>query len=341
MVKVGIIGIGFMGNTHFKIYQKNPNAKVVAISDVNEAKLKGDWSSISGNIGDPSAAKVDLSGIKTYSNPDDLIKDRDVDLVDICLPTDLHARYALLALRKGKNLFCEKPIAVNLRDANRMVSAARKSGKAAAIGHCIRFWPEYAYLKEVVSDGRYGALDAVRFSRYSPRPTWTHENWILQGPRSGGAALDLHIHDSDFVLYLFGKPKQVFSRGRKGTGGGWDDISTTYIYDSSVKVTADGGWLGAPGFPFRMTYEAFFEKATIEFDALKPKSLVVYPEAGGIETPAVEATDGWTLELNYFLDCIESGRSPEVSTIEDARDALAIVLAEMKSAEAGRAVHPK
>ena len=338
MVRVGIIGIGFMGNTHFKIYKKNPKCQVVAISDEQKARLEGDWSTIVGNIGEAAMAQVNLRGTATYSRPEDLITRPDVDLVDICVPTNLHARYALQALEAGKHVFMEKPIAHTLDDAKSIVKAVRKSARKAAVGHCVRFWPEYAFLKQAVEENRFGRLWSLHLYRFSATPTWTYGNWMLDHERSGGGGLDLHIHDSDLVLYLFGKPKKVFSRASKGPSGGWDDISTTYIFDAPVKVTADGGWLGRPNFPFRMGYEAFFEEATVEYDMLKAKPLVVYAANGQVQIPAVEATDGWTVELNYFIDCIESNREPKTSTIEDARDSLALVLKEFESAASDKPV---
>ena len=111
-VKVGIIGLGFMGTTHFRIYQKNDKANVIAVADVNEDKLKGDWSSVIGNIGGGDNSKpMDMSGITTYTDGLELIKDPKIDVVDICLPTFLHKKYVSAALESGKHVICEKPIA--------------------------------------------------------------------------------------------------------------------------------------------------------------------------------------------------------------------------------------
>ncbi len=142
MLKIGIAGLGFMGKMHYGVYSANPKAKVVAISDSDPKKLKGDWSAIAGNIGDASSKKVNLKGIRVYDRTEDLIRDPGVDVVDITLPTYLHAKYAGMALKLGKNVLCEKPMAMNPAECSRMLAAASSSEGVLMIGHCIRFWPE-------------------------------------------------------------------------------------------------------------------------------------------------------------------------------------------------------
>ena len=156
MIRVGVVGIGFMGKMHFGVHQAGKKSKVVAIADVNKDKLKGDWSSIAGNIDDSSAKSVDLTGIKTYAKAEDLIKDPDVDLVDITLPTYLHADYAIKALKAGKHVLCEKPIALTVRRARSMVRAIEKAGVVSQVGYHMRFSPAVRRLKAMLDDGSAG-----------------------------------------------------------------------------------------------------------------------------------------------------------------------------------------
>ena len=145
----------------------------------------------------------------------------EVDVVDICLPTDLHADFAVRALQMGKHVVCEKPMAISLAEADRMIEAARKSGRRLMIAHCIRFWPEYVELRRLVESGELGHLLSLSLTRYSPFPSWGSDNWLADERRAGGAALDLHIHDTDFAAYLMGRaPDEMASlRQRRRTRG--------------------------------------------------------------------------------------------------------------------------
>jgi predicted dehydrogenase len=335
MVKVGLIGIGFMGNMHFGCYRDNPKAQIVAIADINKKKLSGDWSDIVGNIAG-GAGKVDLTGIRTYDSAEKLIGDADIEYVDICLPTYMHPKHAIMALEAGKHVLCEKPIALTVKDADRMIAAAKKARRNLMIGQCIRFWPEWAWLKDVIKKKKYGRVMSVHFSRLSPLPTWGWKNWLAQAQYSGGAAVDLHIHDTDFVCYVFGVPKKVTSVAAKGPTGGYDHIETTYHYANNIKITADGGWEGHAAFPFRMAYQVFCQNATIEYDCRLDPPLGIYLKDGSVRTGTDEkipATDGYHAEINYYVDCIAAKRKPTLCRPEDARTSLAVIHKEIASAE--------
>ena len=159
MVKVGLIGLGFMGRAHLQNYQKHSEVKLTAVSDSIAKRLKGDFS-VEGNI--PTKKDIfDFAGIRTYEKADELIVDEGVDLVDICLPTHLHAEFTIKALNNGKDVLCEKPMAGNLEECNSMIAAAEKTGRKLMIGQCLRFWPEYEVLKDYVETGKMGKLVAL------------------------------------------------------------------------------------------------------------------------------------------------------------------------------------
>ena len=310
---------------------------MVAIADVNKDKLKGDWASIAGNIDDPSTKSVDLTGIKTYAKAEDLIKDPEVDLVDITLPTYLHADYAIKALKAGKHVLCEKPIALTMAQAERMVAAAKKAKGLFMVAHCIRFWPEYEVTKKMIDKKTYGPVYSATFRRVSPTPVWGWRNWLQKHKLSGGALIDLHIHDIDFVNHLFGRPQSVTAVGMSKTSGGVDHIVADYTFlRKNLQVTAEGGWAFPPTFPFSMAFTIVCEKATIEYSSAASPSLTVYTATGRTLTPKVAAGDGYSREINYFLDCIRKGEKPTRVTLEDARDALKVAWAEMKAVRTGR-----
>ncbi len=340
MVKVGVLGIGFMGKMHFNTHRANKAAKVVALSDLDPAKLAGDWSKIAGNIADARAATVDLSGLRLYAPPSELFKDPDVDVVDITLPTYVHAKYAVAALEAGKHVICEKPMAISLAECDRMLAAAKAAGRQLFIAHCIRFWPEYKVLKQLIASGRYGKVLSASFWRKSSTPRWSWDNWLLDAPRSGSALVDLHIHDTDYVTYVFGVPAAVCSSGAIGvvSNTGVDAVVTHYVYPKGPHVTAEGNWALAPGFGFTHGFCVVLEKATVEMDLKGGKPLTIHPLKGKSVTPKLPKDDGYVAELKHFVTCIAKGKRSDVVTAEDARSALAVCLAEGKSARSGRPV---
>ena len=339
MVKVGIVGLGFMGKMHFDCYQANRKARVVAIADVDPAKRAGDWSAIGGNIGDASGARVDLSGIKTYARAEDLIADPEVDLVDICLPTYLHARYTVAALEAGKHVMCEKPMALNRRECQKVKQAARKARGKMMVGHCIRFWPEYEVAKRIIDTGRYGQVLSATFRRVSPTPTWSWKNWLMKAPKSGGAALDLHIHDTDYILWLFGRPQKVVSLGTRRVTSGVDHIVTHYYYPRrNLQVTAEGGWLMPEGLPFEMGFTIVCEDGTLEYRSTSGKGLQVFLPGGRILSPKVPPGDGYSRELDYLLGCIERKRPVETVTPESSALSVLVVEREVESVKKRTAV---
>ena len=133
MVKVGIVGFGFMGNMHFRCYEANDDAKVVAICDADENKLKGGGTA--GNIGGTEEA-LDLTGVELFTDFDKMLKDADLDVVSVTLPTHMHRDFTVKALEAGFNVMCEKPMAIDTVQCQEMIDAAEKNGKVLQIGHC-------------------------------------------------------------------------------------------------------------------------------------------------------------------------------------------------------------
>lgn len=337
-VKIGILGIGFMGSTHFRNHTANPAAKVAAICDIDPVKRSGDWSGIAGNIG-AKAKKVDLRGIKVYDKAEKMFADPGLDAIDICLPTYLHAQYAVKALKAGKHVICEKPLARTAAEAAKVVAAAKQAKKMLFTGHCIRFWPEYAKTAELIKSGKLGKVLSAMFIRCSPTPTWSWSNWLMDSKKSGDAALDLHIHDTDFVLYAFGKPKAVTSIASGFKKGRADHILTTYHYAGNALITAEGAWEYAPATPFRMIFRVAFEKGTVEL--CRDGKLMLYPAKGAASQIACPVGDGWQLELLHYVKCIASGKASPVVTPESALQSVKLVEAELKSAKTGKRVTVK
>ncbi len=342
-VSVGIIGLGFMGSTHYRIYQNNSLADVVAVADVDEAKIRGDWSKIVANIGEAdNNILVDMSQMQTYTDAMELIDNPDIDLVDICLPTYLHSTYIKAALRAEKHVICEKPIALNTNEAREILKAANNSDKYLTIGMCIRYWPEYQHAYQIVKSGKLGKIKSATFKRVSPSiagNSW--EDWFMKEKLSGGALLDLHLHDTDAILYFLGRPKRVTSFGLKGfrSDTGIDHVITNYEYDDGKLVNSEGSWAAAGSTPFEMSFQIVCENGTIR---LSETGYKIIHEDGTIETPtpAKEGLPtGWHVEIDYLLNCILENKKPEdYLTIKAMVDSLSIIEAENESIKSRKTI---
>ncbi|MBL8828451.1 MAG: Gfo/Idh/MocA family oxidoreductase, partial [Planctomycetaceae bacterium] len=263
MVRVGIVGIGFMGMIHHLAYANVKGAKVAAIATRDAKKRAGDWRGIQGNFGPPGTI-MDLKGITAYENWQDLIADPQIDLVDICLPPQLHPEVAIAALKAGKHVLVEKPIALDTPGALKMVEAGKKSGKLLLIGQVLPFFPEYAFALKAVQSGKYGRLLGGHFKRIISDPLWIKD---FYDPRTvGGPVVDLHIHDAHFIRLLCGMPQAVFSTGRM-RGEVVEFFTTQFQFaDKDLAVTATSGVIEQQGRSFTHGFEIHLEKATIVFD---------------------------------------------------------------------------
>ncbi|MBQ4480921.1 MAG: Gfo/Idh/MocA family oxidoreductase [Victivallales bacterium] len=335
--RIGLIGLGFMGSTHFRIYREMENAEIVALADVDPVKRRGDISSVIGNIGNAdNSVPLDLTGVHVYESAYDLINDPDVDVVDICVPTENHAPYILAALAAGKHVHSEKPLCRTPEEAAAIRAAVAQAPGFFSVGLCVRYWPEYDYLHDEFKKGSFGKLLSATFRRLSPSIDGNNwENWFMDGKRSGGALLDMHTHDTDFICYLLGVPKAVTSIGRTilSSNQGIDHVITFYHYGDGTVVEAEGCWGAPKTTPFEMTFQVICEKATIR---LMAEGFKVYWTDGRVESPEVEATTGWHRELKYFVECVQKGVKPDhYQTIDSVYQSFLITQAEQQSIDNG------
>lgn len=332
MANIGIVGLGFMGQTHFRNYAHIPGANVVAFCDIDPKRAAGDFSGTWGNVETASAAArpAHIRGVADYR---ELLKQADIDIIDICVPTPSHVDIALAALSAGKHVLCEKPLAVSLDQGRKVAAAASEAAGYFMPAMCIRFWPAWAWAKRAVASGEFGKVRSATFTRLASPPP----GWYQNGDKSGGAILDLHVHDTDFVNYLFGPPQKVFSRGYSKTSGRIDHLITHYLFGEEPLVVAEGGWTMEPAFGFRMRYTISFDRATADYDLGRKDSLLL-SQGGEAAAVSLAETDGWHEELKYFVDCVEQRRRPSLVTADDAVRALAVIEAERESIRCGSAV---
>ena len=334
MKKVAIVGFGFMGKTHYGVWRRLKGSKVVAICDANLAQLTA---KVVGN-GDSADNSAVPKSVKVYDDFDRMLAAGGFDIVDITLPTPLHPDMSVRALDAGYHVLCEKPMAVDVKSCDRMLAAEKRAKGKFLVAQCVRFNPQYALIKDYVESGKYGKVVAADFTRFCPLPGWgaNGKSWFLDEAKSGGAAVDMHVHDADFIQYLFGLPPAVSTRTHVNAEGLTDHLSTAYLYPDKV-VTSDTSWAAAKSLVFDAQYRVFFEKATVFCGERYKAPLMVYPQDGKPFAPKVSAKTSYEVEIRYFLDLV-NGVKPkrEVLTATDARNAIALVSAERKSARTGR-----
>lgn len=336
MVNVGVIGLGMMGLTHLDAYKKRDDVKVVAIADKDPDRLSGKVRAV-GNVEGQAQDGVGSMDVKRYTEGEDLIADPDVHMVDVCLPTHMHLMYAMKVLESGKHMMMEKPLARTADDAEKIVEAAENAQGLSFVGMCMRFWPGWTWLKDAIDNNTYGKTLSATFRRVASHPGGP---FYSNGEKCGGALLDLHIHDVDFVQYCFGMPQAVQTVGYKKVTSEWDHVITRYEFDGddAPVVMAEGCWCMSPGFPFSMAFTVNFENATAVFDMSKDKPLTVYRPDVDPETIDPGNAAGYDLEIAYFIECIKENRKPVTVTLRDAANTIRICEAEAQSAASGQSV---
>ena len=215
MVRLAILGAGFMGVTHARAYANIPDAAVDSITDNNAEKA----AKLAGEIG----SRMEPDPEKVFCNPA-------IDVVDINVPTPLHPQLAIRAFLAGKHVIIEKPLALTLPEADAILEAAQRSGKYLMVAHVIRFWPEYEAVQVLIRSGRIGKPVLATAYRLSSMPQWA--DWFRDPAQFGGAVLDLHIHDLDFMNLLFGTPKKTTAVGQRDETGSWNHVITQLEYET-------------------------------------------------------------------------------------------------------------
>lgn len=326
MLKVGLIGCGFMGTMHANCYKSIEGVELVALADLRK---------------ECAQKLAEGTNATLYGDGKDLINNADVDIIDICLPTYLHSEYAIAAMDKVKYVFVEKPVALTKEQGEAMIKKAQETGANVQVGQVIRFWDEYVELAKIIKAGTYGKVLNANFRRISPIPTWGWENWLLKNELSGGAAQDLHIHDVDYVLSQFGAPKVVKSvKNKMGEKSSY--INSLFEYDDFV-VSVEGTWALPGTHPFEATFRVVFENGVVEnaggkfmlYTDSEAKEIVIEKKEGlgeGFEGGNISDLGGYYNELVYFTDCVKNKKAVEKATVKDGVESLAFVLEEIKNA---------
>lgn len=330
MVKVAIVGAGFMGDTHASAYSRMENAELVAICDQNVEK---------------GSALAEKYHCTHYADFDEMVKDCEMDLADICLPTFLHEQFVLKAANAGKHIICEKPVTLNVESLDRMLETVEKNQVMMFVGQVVRFWPEYVEAKNMLDNGTLGEVKSYYAARLSEHPAWSE--WYRKVENSGGGLLDLHLHDIDYACYLFGKPEKVYAIGKKNEYGSWNHVSSILTFSNGVSTTVEGILEMPEGYPFTMQLRIVGSKKAFEYIMKAGKNLEDVASAGRAaylygegesKKLSIEEKDAYTTELQHFVNCIDAGETSDIINMRQVREVLCTIRALNQSLEEGREI---
>src|SRR5437868_3083130 len=320
-MRLAVLGLGFMGSTHLKALRGIPGAQLAAVYSGDPSKLSGDLSAIQGNIGGPGE-KFDFSNVAKYNTIEEVLADRSIDAVDICLPTHLHADVAVEALRSGKHVLVEKPIALDADSAKGMLEAAEQNQRVLMTAQVLRFFPQYTALRKVISSGDLGKVRLAMFRRRCAAPAWSR--WLADPEQSGGGVFDLLIHDIDMCLHLFGKPETVSATGYEALSSGIDVITAELHYPGQGTAFVTGGWHHPKSYPFSMEYTVIADGGTVDYNS-DGRPPMLYRLDGETEALPLPDTDGYAAEIAYFIECCRSGKAPELCPPAESAAAVALM----------------
>jgi len=312
-VGVGIVGLGFMGRTHLGAYAANAACEVRAAFDHGRRAATAGNLITAGEGVDELLARIPLA-----ANLDELLAREDIDLVSICTPTDTHVDLVRAAIRARKHVLVEKPTALDAAAIDALGREADAAGVLAMPAHCMRFWPAWAWMADAVRAGSFGRARRASFRRLGARPAWS-QDFYLDPTRSGGAIVDLHIHDADFVRFAFGEPDTVDAHGSRM------HVSARYGFrdgpHAGLVVEAEGGWMEDPGFAFTMVASIECERGVIDFRLGREPELLVLVDGEAREVVAgrdYPLGTGYDHEIAALLTAIR-GRHPRAPvTLADA-----------------------
>jgi predicted dehydrogenase len=312
-MRIGLVGFGFMGGVHLSAIEQTEGAVLTAVC--SRTRPTAD-SPPRGNL--PQATTATLAPeVRWYSDWRDLLQDPDVDAVDVCLPTHLHKQVVLSALERGKHVLCEKPMALTASDCDEMVEAARRSGRIFMVAQVLRFMFPYCYAGSFIHSLSADSVEVCRLQRKTGYPQWSE--WLAKEQYSGGATLDLLIHDIDQALKFFGKPDSVTAVSR----GEIDTMLGKLRYRNGLEVQIEGGWY-APDLPFSAGFEIIGKDGRrLSFEAGKLQQLDRQGRADLIETPD---SLGYQEQMAYFVSCCSGNTAPDLCPPAESAQAVKIAL---------------
>jgi predicted dehydrogenase len=328
MIKLGIAGMGYIGQVHLGAARKVPGVQVLAVATLEPEKVR------------------DLApDVHIHTNYDDLFCDQRLDAVIIGLPTDLHEQATIKAAECGRHILCEKSMALDAASARRMLQAARANDRILMVAHILRFWPQYARIKELIDAGEIGTIRSVTCSRLQKYPPWS--SWFRDPARSGGCLLDLQIHDVDFVHWILGHPQSVYEVGLQSPTGAWDHVHTILNYPHA-HATIEASLMMPEAWPFTTRILVYGSEGALEYAFRVGTNIQerdsaehffrLYKNDGTVSEPTSSAEDAFVAQLTYFVKCVTEHQQPSLCPPEETCQVMEVMSALRQSADSGRIV---
>lgn len=325
MLKAGLIGNGGIARSHNKAYARmraegGPVA-VEAYCDIRPEQLAG------------------LDGARTYTDIDTMLASEQgrLDYIDVCLPTYLHAEVAVKAMRAGFHVLCEKPMALNHELAREMCRTALATDRTLMVGHVNRFMDDRRAIRDLCRSGELGRVRSAEFYREGgSREPMGYHNWFRDGKLSGGAMLDLHIHDVDLIVWLFGLPQAVSAAAATVIpGSGYDAMSVNYFYGDRTFVHAGCDWTIRHDTFNTRAMRVNFERGYVFCDRSPGRQAFVKVAEDGTVTDlaGLLGSDFFYNEIRYYATCVAEGREVADCPPEQSAEAVRLIMAEMASAD--------
>ena len=328
MLRVGIIGMGYIGRTHCGALHHIPDTAVAAVADGRAQEIR--------------KAYPDL---RVFSTWHEMFRSCPLDAVIVAVPTSLYGECVVEAAKAGCNILCEKPFALDAASAERMLEAAERQSVILMVGQVLRFWPHYRRIKELVDAGALGAIRSITAYRLSKFPPWS--SWFADPQKSGGCLLDLQVHDVDFVHWILGHPELVRTSAIRSEAGSWDHVWTSLGYGERA-VYIEASYLMPASWPFSSGIRLQGPKGCIEYTFGVQGNIeereegqhrfILYGAEGAPTTLNVPSGDAFVNELQYFLDCVRSRKKPVLCPAEESLQVMRVMDASRRSVESCEAV---
>ena len=321
-MKVGLVGAGFIAESHAAAYAAHPGAELAYVVDP---------------VPDKAAALAQRYGARPLRDLDELLSS-DVAAISVCTPSPTHADIVVAALSAEKHVLCEKPVARTLADAERIIDAGRRGPGLLMIGHVSRFEPDHRAARDAVLAGRIGEVRMMSQTIAGEMPEWSEQNWLADPDQSGGPLVDLAIHSFDYLTWVCGAvPQRVHAVGSARPDGLVDYAVATVRYDNGALAVVETSWAHPAGQGLDLATELSGSAGRITWDYSGIAVGAVRRAGGPIQSINQLGNRGFRAEVGAFLEGIESG-GPSPVPAEEALVALEVALGAVESLRTRRVV---
>ncbi|WP_322799223.1 Gfo/Idh/MocA family oxidoreductase [Thermoflexus sp.] len=324
-VRIGIIGCGNIARVHSHYLASRDDVELVAVCDLVEEKARKFGAEF---------------GAEWYTNYRDLLSDDSIDAVFVLTPPGSHAEIVIAAARKGKHIFCEKPMAMTVAECRAMRRAIEEAGSIFQIGYVLRFSDHILKLKEWLSlIGR----PALFRDMWAPSPWASPHPWVFDEKMGGGPIYEAS-HWIDLINFLFGRPKQVYATMHRFKPGGYTAFDT-FVVAIEYEAGDYAIWSDAESLPGLGDFYIRHSDNRPHLSIIGPAGSIHFPGPDGskmaalylnhmgiwpVETHPWESDWGanaraYQAELNYFLECVKNGLQPSVNTAEDGEWVIQVI----------------